>query len=48
MKEIYNVIELSDNIIEVINDYTLLLNKKEWKFKSDLYSGNNSLKIVRF
>ena len=47
MKEIYNVIELSDNIIEVINDYTLLINKEEWKFKSDSYSRNSSLKIVQ-
>ena len=48
MEEIYNVIELKKGSIEVINDHTLRINKIRWKFKSELYGGDEgSLKIIQ-
>ena len=46
MAEKYNVIELKEDSIEVVNEQCLRLNNIKWKFRSELYGKKGALKII--
>ena len=46
MAEKYNVIELKEDSIEVVNEQCLRLNNIKWKFRSELYGRKGALKII--